>query len=207
MRFIKIFGKIVLGRDKFIRMKRYIFLFCQFFKIALFVIGGGLAMLPVIEQVFVKNGQLLTEDEFVEMVAMTQTVPGLIAINSSIFVGYKVAGLVGVLFSVLGVLLPSLIIISLIAMLFPLLNIENRVVLEGFDCIRASVAGIFVVMFVRMFKKVVKNVYILLIVTFLSAMFFIPLQAGFVILLALVLGCVYSYLEVKLGIEQKRGEQ
>ena len=188
-------------------MKRYIYLFCQFFKIALFVIGGGLAMLPVIEQVFVKDGQLLTEDEFVEMVAMTQTVPGLIAINSSIFVGYRVAGFVGVLFSVLGVLLPSLIIISLIAMFFPLLSIENKVLLEGFDCIRASVAGIFVVMFVRMFKKVVKNVYILLIVTFLSAMFFIPLQAGYVILLALILGLIYSYVEVKIVAKRKGGEQ
>ena len=178
-------------------MKRYLFLFSQFFKIALFVVGGGLAMLPVIEQVFVKQNNLLTDEDFVEMVAMTQTIPGLIAINSAIFVGFKVCGTVGALVSVVGVLLPSLIIISLLAMFFPLLNMQNETLLVAFDCVRASVAGIFTVMFVRMFRKIVINRYVLSLVILLTIMLFVQVKTVFIILSALCLGLIYMVIEQK----------
>ena len=186
-------------------MNRYLFLFIQFFKIALFVVGGGLAMLPVIEQVFVKNHQLISDDDFIEMVALTQTVPGLIAINSSIFVGYKVAGFFGAIASVFGVLLPSLVILSLIAAFFPLLKLENTILLKGFDFVRATVAGFLAVMFVRQFKKIVNNVYSFVIVVLLAGLLLLSVKAVYVILLALFFGVIYIMLERK-NIESHKEE-
>ena len=105
--------------------------------------------------------------------------------------GYKVAGFFGSLFAMFGVILPSLVILSLIAAFFPLLNVENNYILTAFDCVRASVTGIFLVMFVRMFRRIVENVYVLLIVLLLAGMFFIPLKTGWIILTALCIGVVY----------------
>ena len=68
-------------------------IFASFFKISLFVIGGGLAMIPVIEDIFVKKHKLLKEQDIFDMMAVSQTIPGLIAINCAIFVGTKFAGL------------------------------------------------------------------------------------------------------------------
>ena len=69
--------------------KRCWVLFTTFFKIALFVVGGGLAMLPVIEDVFVRKRKWLTKDETLDMIVLTQTIPGLVAVNSALYVGKK----------------------------------------------------------------------------------------------------------------------
>ena len=68
-------------------------------------------MLPVIEEVFVKKKKLITEDELLDMVAMTQTMPGIVAVNSAIYIGMKVAGYVGAIAAAFGAILPSFLII------------------------------------------------------------------------------------------------
>ena len=132
-------------------------LFTTFFKIALFVVGGGLAMLPVIEATFVRRG-LLKNEETLDMVVLTQTVPGLVAANSAVFVGTKIAGFWGAAAALAGAVLPSVLIIILIAALFPNLTADNPTVLGAFTGIRAGITAVLAVTLCRLTGKIVKQV-------------------------------------------------
>jgi chromate transporter len=97
------------------KARRLLLLYCSFFRITALVVGGGLAMLPVIEEIFVVKHKLLTRDELLDMTALTQTVPGIIAINVSTFVGNKKAGIPGGIIASLGFLTMPITIILIIA--------------------------------------------------------------------------------------------
>ena len=90
-------------------------LFTTFFRIGAFTIGGGYAMIPLIEADVVEKHRWLDKEMFMDLVAVAQTCPGVFAVNISIFVGKKVGGFAGALMSTLGTVLPSLIVILLIA--------------------------------------------------------------------------------------------
>jgi|SRR5690554_974916 len=93
-------------------------IFSSFFKIGAFTIGGGYAMLPVMQRDLVDRLKWLDEQEFMETIAVTQSAPGAIAVNTAIFIGNRMAGLPGVVAGALGVVLPSFIIILSIAIFF-----------------------------------------------------------------------------------------
>ena len=95
----------------------YLKLFCTFAKIGMFTIGGGYAMIPLIEREIVKKNWM-SKDEFMEMFALTQSLPGVFAVNISIFVGYKLHKVSGSLVCALATILPSFVIMMLIAMFF-----------------------------------------------------------------------------------------
>ncbi|MGI6232233.1 MAG: chromate transporter [Prevotella sp.] len=93
-------------------------LFLTFFKIGMFTLGGGYAMIPLIEEEVVNKNHWLTSEEFIDIVAMAQSCPGVFAINTSTIVGYRVKKVRGAFFSTLGTALPSFLIILLIALFF-----------------------------------------------------------------------------------------
>jgi len=93
-------------------------LFYTYLKIGTFTLGGGYAMLPLIQREVVDNKKWIDEQEFLNMIALTQAAPGLIAVNSAIFIGWRVGGWRGVCGAVLGAVLPSFVIILAIAMVF-----------------------------------------------------------------------------------------
>ena len=92
----------------------YLQLFWTFLKIGTFTLGGGYAMIPLVEREVVDNRKWISRDEFLSMLALAQSAPGIIAVNTAIFVGYAIRGWRGVLFTVLGAVLPSFVIILLI---------------------------------------------------------------------------------------------
>ena len=94
-------------------------LFGTFFKIGAFTLGGGYAMIPLVQREVVDRRGWIAEEEFLDLIALAQSAPGVIAVNTAVFVGYKIAGWRGVVMSVLGATLPSFLIILLIAMCFP----------------------------------------------------------------------------------------
>lgn len=163
-------------------------LFFTFFKIGLFVVGGGLAMLPVIEEVFVRKRKWLTKKEMLDMVVLTQTVPGLIAVNSSLYVGSCIAKFWGSLAALAGVCLPSVIIICVIVAFFPNLNPSNPYVLSGFLSIRASITGVFAATAWRLGKSIVKTFYDAALVTFLLLLLLTNINPIYVILLSMPIG-------------------
>lgn len=99
-------------------MSKIITLFLIFFKIGSFSFGGGYAMLPFIQQEFINNFHFITNKEFLDLLALSQSTPGPIAINSATFVGFKCSGFWGSLASSIGVILFSLIGLTIIASFF-----------------------------------------------------------------------------------------
>lgn len=93
-------------------------LFWTYLKIGTFTLGGGYAMLPLIQREVVDRKGWIDEQEFLNMIALAQAAPGLIAVNSAIFIGWRIGGWKGVCGAVLGAVLPSFLIILAIAMVF-----------------------------------------------------------------------------------------
>lgn len=122
----------------------YIDSFKTFFKIGLFTFGGGYAMIPLIENEVVDKHKWLDKEEFIDIIAIAQSCPGVMAINASVFIGYKLKKLRGALCSCLGTALPSFIIILAIAMFFHQFE-DNKVVSAIFRGIRPAVVALIAV--------------------------------------------------------------
>lgn len=118
-------------------------LFYTFFKIGLFTIGGGYAMIPLIEKEVVETHTWLTMEEFMDVLAIAEMTPGPIAVNTATFVGYRLAKIPGALLGTLGVVLPSLIIITVIAAYFAQSNVNEIPRIQGaFLALRPAVVGL-----------------------------------------------------------------
>ena len=121
---------------------KYLILFLTFAKIGMFTIGGGYAMIPLIEREIV-NKKWMTKDDFMEMFALTQSLPGVFAVNISIFVGYKLHKVKGSLVCALATILPSFVIMMLIAMFFAHFQ-DNQTMIRIFNGIRPAVVALIV---------------------------------------------------------------
>ena len=116
-------------------------LFFTFFRIGLFTIGGGYAMIPLIEKYVVERNRWLSKEEFVDLLAVAQSAPGVFAVNMSIFIGYKLRRLRGAVAAAAGCVAPSVIIILFIAMFFNGFR-ENEIVNNVFKGLRPAVVAL-----------------------------------------------------------------
>jgi Chromate transport protein ChrA len=126
-------------------------IFCVFAKIGAFTIGGGYAMIPIIRDELVKRGWL-TDEELPDIIALAQSAPGILAVNMSIFAGHKLRGTKGSIAATLGSVLPSFLIILLIAMVFSGYK-DNPVVERIFKGIRPVVVSLIIVPMINMARK------------------------------------------------------
>ena len=138
------------------KSKLILTLFLSFFKIGAFTFGGGYAMLSLLENEFVEKKNWLTKDEFLDMVAIAESTPGPIAINSATFIGYKAAGVLGSTFATLGVVLPSFIIIYVIS-LFLDAFLGFTLVANAFRGIQACVVYLIGSTGIKLFKQMEKK--------------------------------------------------
>ena len=118
--------------------------FKTFFKIGIFTLGGGYAMIPLIEEEVVNRKQWVRKEEMLDLIAIAQSCPGVFAINIAIFIGYKLNKVRGALATTLGTALPSFLIILLIAMFFKQFE-DNAVVAAMFRGIRPAVVALIAV--------------------------------------------------------------
>ena len=118
--------------------------FKTFFKIGLFTLGGGYAMIPLIEEEVVNKKQWVSKDEMLDLIAIAQSCPGVFAINIAIFIGYKLKKTKGAIATSAGTALPSFLIILLIAMFFHQFK-DNKVVAAMFRGIRPAVVALIAV--------------------------------------------------------------
>lgn len=130
-------------------------LFWTYLKIGTFTLGGGYAMLPLIQREVVDRQGWIDEEEFLNMIALAQAAPGLIAVNSAIFIGWRVGGWRGVCGAVLGAVLPSFLIILAIAMVFQDWK-ELPAVEAAFKGIRPAVVALIAAQQVKMAKSAIK---------------------------------------------------
>lgn len=136
----------------------YLHMFNVFFKIGLFTIGGGLAMIPLIRDEFVERQGWIDDKDITDVLAIAQSLPGVIAVNSATFLGYRLAGIMGALVCTIGVVLPSFLIIFAIAMLFASSGLDsNTYILKFFAGVNAAITVLLVVATKKMFASSVSN--------------------------------------------------
>ncbi|NLI58717.1 MAG: chromate transporter [Clostridium sp.] len=171
-------------------------IFIIFFKIGAFTLGGGYAMLPLIEKEVVENKKWIDREEILDMFAIMQSVPGIIAIKSSVFIGFKKAGVRGAFFAALGVTLPSFLIILLIAHLLLSLR-DNIYVQKIFAGVRAGVTALILVTAIRFAKSTLKGyISILIAIASFVLIVFLNIHPIFTILIGGILGFI-GYLKYK----------
>ncbi|MCH5189797.1 MAG: chromate transporter [Oscillospiraceae bacterium] len=148
-------------------------LFLTFFKIGAFTFGGGYAMIPLIQREVADKRKWITEDDILDIIAIAESTPGPIAINTATFVGFKTAGFFGAFASTFGVVLPSFVIITVIAYLLRNFS-DYKGVKYAFFGVRAGVLALIIKGLVSMYKQVQKNLvsYVVMGAAFVLVAFF-----------------------------------
>ena len=141
-----------------IKMKKLIQLFLMFLKIGAFTFGGGYAMIALLENEFIEKKKWIDREEFLNMVAIAESTPGPVAINSATYIGYRVGGAAGAALSTLAVSIPSFVIIYLISLFFDKF-LSLTYVAYAFKGIQVCVVYLIASAGVRMFKGLEKNVF------------------------------------------------
>lgn len=139
-------------------MNIYLEIFSCFAKIGAFTIGGGYAMIPIIQKEVVEKKKWIEEQDFMDVLAISQSAPGLLAVNISIFLGYKLKGVKGSIVATLGSIAPSFLIILAIAMFFAGYQ-DNPTVIKIFKGMRPVVVALIAVPVINMAKKSKLNIY------------------------------------------------
>lgn len=167
-------------------------LFIAFFKIGAFTFGGGYAMIPIIEKEVVDKNHWLSKEEFMDMLAVVQSLPGPISINSSVYIGYKISKFWGSLICALGAALPSFVIILLIAIVFTDIQ-DNPTIEKVFKGIRPAVVALIVVPVIFMAKtaKITwKTLWIPISVA--AVVVFLGISPAYIIIIAAMIGILIS---------------
>ncbi len=169
-------------------------LFLTFFRIGAFTFGGGYAMIPLIQKEVVENKKWATDDDILDIIAIAESTPGPIAINSSTFVGYRVAGFWGAFFATLGMVLPSFTIILIISYVLKEFQ-DIKAVQFAFNGIRAGVLALLIKALWSMYKKAPKGLvsYIVMALSFILVAF-LKINVIYVLILCAVIGLVSSFM-------------
>lgn len=166
-------------------------LFASFFRIGLFTIGGGLAMIPLLDRIAVREKKWFDEEEMMDCIAVSQSLPGVVAVNMATYVGKRKGGFAGALLATLGVILPSFLIILAIANI--LLRVGDNPYLAGaFTGIKAAVCGMILATVIRLGKNNLKDAFgwIIALAAFVLIVF-LQVNVVWVILGAAVLGIAW----------------
>lgn len=171
-------------------MKELFDLFWTFCKIGALTFGGGYAMLPLIQREIVENKKWSTEKEILDYYAVGQCTPGVIAVNTATFIGYKLRGIIGGIVATLGVIFPSIVIILIIATF--LQNFADLAIVQSaFAGIRVAVVALIITTVVKLIKSSIKDylgVIIAIIAFVISA--FIGLSPVYVVIAAELTGFI-----------------
>lgn len=176
-------------------------LFLTFFKIGAFTFGGGYAMVPLIQKEIVEGKGWITDDDILEIIAIAESTPGPIAINTATFVGYRVAGFWGAAMATFGTVLPSFVIILIISNILRQFQ-NSKAVQYAFNGIRAGVLAMIIKALFNMYKKVPKGTvsYIVIAASFiLTAFLDVPV-------LAVIIGCAAFGLVTSLYAQRRAGK-
>lgn len=174
------------------KAKKCWLVFLTFLRIGAFTFGGGYAMIPLIQRETVEKHKWISDDDILEIIAIAESTPGPIAINSATFVGYKVAGFWGSFCATFGVVLPSYVIISVISLVLRQFQ-DIQAVQYAFFGIRAGVLALILKSLWTMFKKCQKGVipYLIVAISFVIATF-VDINVLFIIIGCAIFGLIAS---------------
>ncbi len=175
--------------------KRYnLKLFWEFFKVGIFTIGGGMAMIPQIQRVVVEDNRWLTDEEMIDCIAVSQSMPGVIAINCATYIGRRTNGFTGAAAATAGVILPSFIIIILVVSFLGMIG-ENKYIQGAFTGIKAAVCGLILISAVKLGRQILKGPFQwVLAMGALIAIGVFGITAVWAVLAGAVIGILYNTL-------------
>lgn len=179
------------------KIKNLFNLYFSFAKIGTFTIGGGLAMMPMMQSELIEKRKWITDEGLIDYYAVGQSTPGIVAVNVATFVGYKQMGIVGGIFATLGMVTPSLVIIMILASLINSIN-DFPIIQKALKGINVAVAALLTSTIINFMKKTIKkftNAIFMMISFFLVFVFKLP--SFWIILFALLIGVVLTYKEKK----------
>ena len=171
-------------------MKELLTLFGLFFKIGIMTFGGGYAMLPMLERELVTKRDYVTMEEIMDYFAVGQCTPGIIAVNTATFIGFKRRGILGGIFATIGVVTPSVIIITLLASVLQLIA-GNEIANNAFAGISVAVCALVIQAILKLIKSGIKDALTvgIAIGAFITS-FFLDASPIIVILASAIIGIV-----------------
>ena len=183
-------------------MKTLIILFTTFAKIGLFTFGGGYAMLPIIAREVADKRNWTTHEELLNFYAVAQCTPGIISVNTATFIGAKQKGVMGAIFSTLGIILPSVVIITLIAVFLNNFG-DNQTLQNAFAGIRIAACAMIAVSVLKLAKQAISGIVTATAaVTAFALVAFLGISPVIIAPAAGIVGVVYALLTLK---RNKRG--
>ena len=176
-------------------------LFWTFFKISPVTFGGGFAMIPLIEKEVVEKRKWLKSEEITDVFALSQSVPGAVAINSATFIGHRIGGIKGSIAAMIGISFPTFLIVLMLGILYFFIQ-DNPKIEAAFLAIRASIVAIIAYAAIKTAKTAIidKSTFSIMIVGIPVLFFIHPI---FAILLGALAGIVSSLIKRKLGYKTK----
>lgn len=179
------------------KIKNLFNLYFSFAKIGTFTIGGGLAMMPMMQSELIEKRKWITDEELIDYYAVGQSTPGIVAVNVATFVGYKQMGIIGGIFATLGMVTPSLVIIMILASLINSIN-DFPIIQKALKGINVAVAALLTSTIINFMKKTIKKFTnaIFMMISFLLVFVF-KLPSFWIILFALLIGVILTYKEKK----------
>lgn len=174
------------------KRKIYLKLFISTFYLSAFTFGGGFVIIPLMKKKFVDDLKWIDEKEMLNLAAIAQSSPGAVAVNASILLGYNVAGRIGAIVSILGTVMPPLIILSIISMFYTIFrdNIIVNYVLKG---MQAGIAAVITDVVINLGSNVVKDrniISILVMIGAFIATFFLKINVMYIILVCGIIGAL-----------------
>ena len=193
------------NRKTLIKDNLYAELFWEFFKLGTFTIGGGMAMLPLMQNIVVEKKGWMCEEEAVDCMAVSQSLPGVIAINMATYIGRQKKGLLGAICATAGVILPSFLIMILIVELLESLG-DSPYVEGALTGIKAAAKGLIGYSAYKIGKKILTGPFpwILAIGAFAAIVCF-SISAVWVILAGIVLGLLFAKIPIAKSSEHEDG--
>lgn len=171
-------------------------LFLSTFTLSAFTFGGGYVIVPLMQKRFVKELGWITEEEMLDLVAIAQSSPGPIAVNASIIIGYRMAGIRGALLSVLGTSIPPLVIITIVSY-FYLAFRDNAIINAVLLGMQAGVAAVIVNVVIDMVKGITKNKKFLPILVMILAFLAAAFTSINIVIILFICGAIGAYTTYK----------
>ena len=183
--------------EKQSKIKQFFDLYLTFAKIGTFTIGGGLAMMPMMQKELIDKKHWITEEDLIDYYAVGQSTPGIVAVNVSTFVGYRQLGILGGMVATLGMITPSLVIITILAGLINSID-DYPIVQKALRGINVSVAALLTSVIVKFAKKTIKNAFhvIMMLIAFVLV-FWLKVPSFWIIIAALTCGVLLTFYNLR----------
>ncbi len=185
-------------------MKELLTLYGLFFKMGIMTFGGGYAMLPILERELVTKRKFVSTEEIMDYFAVSQCTPGIIAVNTATFIGHKRKGVLGGIFATLGVITPSIIIITLLASILNFFA-GNEIIQHAFAGISVAICALIIQAVLKLSKSGIKDIFTCIVaaISFLLIFFVDFISPIMVIIAAAVAGVIFKAFTEKKEKEDK----